>query len=210
MKFQVFTGFTAFFLLSIAAHAETFVPVAAENSGLTFAIAYTAGTHTGTVGEVRGSLEIDPARLEVTAGEIRFPISALDSGNAKRNCHIMESLGLDYVRSVYPEDHACTSANRLPPEGADAVVYPEVRFLYRAAKNGTVTGTFAMHGAERELTVPLKVTAAAGGAVRVQSSFTVRLSDFGVIVKKFVVITVSDEARVSVDLLLQPKKAVNP
>ena len=36
------------------------------------------------------------------------------------------------------------------------MVYPEVRFLYRAAKDGSVTGTFAMHGIERELTVPLK------------------------------------------------------
>jgi polyisoprenoid-binding protein YceI len=191
-----------------AAQAATYVPAPSEpgKSGLTFAINYTAGVHEGITSIVEGALDLDPAKLEIQGGEIGFPISALDSGNEKRNCHILESLGLDYTHSVYPKDHVCAAENRLPPDGPNSVVFPRISFTFRApAKNGNVSGVFSLHGVEKELTVPVTVTAEAGGKIRVKSAFSIHLPDYGVIVKKFIFVTVADDARIAVDLLLQPK-----
>ncbi len=195
-------------LVAGAAPAATYVPVSADaaKSGLAFAINYTAGVHEGVTKVAEGELEIDPAKLEILSGEVGFPIAAIDSANTKRNCHILESLGVDYTHSVYPKDHICGSDNLLPASGPDSVAFPKITFQFRsAAADGKVSGIFSMHGVEKELTVPVTLTAEAGGKLHVVSTFTVHLPDYGVVVKKFLFVTVADDARVSVDLHLQPK-----
>ncbi|MBS1962270.1 MAG: YceI family protein [Bdellovibrionales bacterium] len=199
-----------FLTAASAARAALYVPAAPVDgkSGLTFAIGYTGGlVHEGFASVAAGEVDLDPATLAVQGGEIGFPIAALDSGNAKRNCHIRESLGLDYTRSVYPKDHVCGGSNTLPAEGADAVAFPEMGFRFISFKDGQVTGTFSLHGIQKDLTVPVVLSNEAGGNVRLKASFTLHLPDYGVIVKKFLFVTVDDDAKVGVDLILTPKRA---
>jgi polyisoprenoid-binding protein YceI len=199
------------FLIAGAAQAATYVPVQADSakSGLTFAIKYTAGVHEGITSVAKGEIEIDPTKLEITSGAISFPLSSLDSGNTKRNCHTFESLGVDYTHSVYPKDHICGDANTLPATGPDSIAFPTITFTFHsvATTAGSVNGIFSMHGVEKELTVPLTITALEGGKLEVKSSFLVHLPDFGVVVKKFLFVTCADDASVGVDLILQPKSA---
>ena len=200
------------FLAAGAVQAAPYVPVpaAAGKSGLSFTIPYTLGVHDGVVTTAAGELEIDPTSLAISGGEISFPIADLDSGNKERNCHMLESLGIDYTHSDYPKNHICAAGDVLPMTGPNSVAFPEIRFLFRSIADGKVTGTFSMHGVDKDLTVPLTVTAVDGGKIRVRSTFQVHLPDYGVVVKKVLVVTVGNDATVTVDLTLQPKGAATP
>jgi len=196
-------------LFAAAAQAATYVPTAtkAGQSGLSFSIPYTLGVHTGVTTVAQGELAIDPVHLEINSGEILFPIASLESGNVERNCHMSEALGIDYAKSDYPNKHVCSTGNLLPTDGPNAVVFPQIRFLFRSFQDGKVTGTFSMHGVDKELTVPVIVTAVDGGKMNVKSTFVVHLSDFGVVVKKVLIVSVGNDATVNVDLTLEPKAA---
>lgn len=192
-----------------AAFAARYVPILSADgkSGLAFAIDYTAGVHEGVAKVATGEIDIDPGTLAIEGGEISFPVAALDSGNAKRNCHILESLGLDYTRSVYPKDHVCGGENRLPSEGVDSVAFREMGFRFLSYKDGAVTGTFSLHGVRRDLTIPVSISREANGDLRLKAPFTLHLPDYGVVVKKFLFVTVAEDARVTVELLLRLKDA---
>jgi polyisoprenoid-binding protein YceI len=197
----------ALLLVAVAAQADTYVPAPATagKSGLSFSIPYTLGIHTGVATSATGELDIDPTSLTISGGQIAFPIADLESGNKERNCHMQEALGIDYAKSDYPKSHICAAADVLPPSGPNSVAFPEISFQFRSIANGKVTGTFSMHGVEKDLTVPVTVNALNGGNLRVQSTFQVHLPDFSVVVKKVLVVTVADDATVTVDLTLQPK-----
>ncbi len=206
INFQLLAAAFVFSSAAFSAQAATYIPTNTGGiTGLSFSIAYTAGVHQGIANDVKGELEIDPVRLEISGGEIRFPIEALNSGNAKRDCHILESVGLDYRQSNYPNEHVCLPNNTMPTSGPNSVVYPEIKFLFRGLNAGNITGVFSMHGVDREIIVPVTVSDAGGGKLRVTSKFSLSLQAFDVTVKKFLFVTVVDELKVDVDLVLAPK-----
>jgi polyisoprenoid-binding protein YceI len=190
--------------------------------GIQIAIGYTLGTHEGGASQVRGSAFVDFENAALSSAEFRVPISSMTTGNAKRDCHMRQALGLDYEMSGYPEGHVCDASNRLPESGVNSIQYPEVIFELTGLKaaDGTpltrvdagteaqvlAVGTWTIHGVKKEQFVALRVARAQGAsspALRVRGVFDLLLKDFGVeVISWGGLIYVKDRARVTLDLNL--------
>jgi polyisoprenoid-binding protein YceI len=197
-------------------------PKADGSTGIQIAIGYTLGTHEGGASAVSGSALVDFENAALSSAEFRVPISAMTTGNEKRDCHMREALGLDYAISGYPEAHVCDSSNRLPGSGVDAIQYPEVTFELTGLKaaDGTpltrvdagseaqvlAVGAWTIHGVRKEQFVTVRVARTdVNGApqLRVRGSFDLLLKDFGVeVISWGGVIKVKDRAKVTLDLNL--------
>lgn len=187
-----------------------------EGPGITTKLSYTFGVHENHVSRATGEVRFDPAAPRDVSGTLAVPIDALVSDDAERDCHMREALGLDYGRSQYPKEHVCRD-DRLP---AGAVAFPEILLRVRGGtadplspgKESPVTldADWTIHGVTRPARLQLTASpdATTPGAVRIRGTSTVRLSDFGIVVKSaqalFVTVSVGDSANVQFDLKLVP------
>ena len=192
-------------------------------AGISLEVPYSLGTHSERVVAAEGEIQLDPATLALAGGRLVVPLSAIRSGDATRECHLREALGLDYARLRYPRDHVCEN-DRLPASGTDAIAFSEIVLDLSGGgplgdpavldRGGEVPveadGTFAIHGVTRP--VRLRLTASrdpsSPGALRLRGRHLFRLADFGVVVKPakvlFVKISVGDEVTAVVDARLVP------
>jgi polyisoprenoid-binding protein YceI len=199
-------------------------------TGIALEIPYSLGTHREKVLSVLGELLVEPEALTVTGGRLVVPISALRSDSAERDCHLRESLGLDYERSRFPEEHVCDDRDRLPASGGDAVVHPEV--VFEVERGGAidpaggleqgkevraaVEGRWSIHGVSRpaRLELALSKAADAPGAIRARGRHQLSLRDHGVIVKSakilFATISVRDEVTILLDVVVVPSGRASP
>ncbi|MEQ1875599.1 MAG: YceI family protein [Bdellovibrionia bacterium] len=208
---------TTLILTATQAHAEpqTFQATARPDgsTGVVFKLPYTGGTHTGLARKILGAIRLDPANLAATTGKIQVPIANIVTGDAKRDCHMRESLGLNYDVSKFPEVHVCDANQNLAPTGPDSIIFPTVDFEISgvAVPNGTVLrtgqpvtaqvrGRFTIHGVAREISLPAVVTLTTQNELTVQTKGGLKLADFGIIVKKFLFITVGEAATLDLNL----------
>jgi polyisoprenoid-binding protein YceI len=200
------------------ANAETKVYAIRSDgeTGIRFRLPYSLGTHEGQARLVRGQVTYDPARPEQTKGSFVVPIAELVSDDKTRDCHMRESLGLNYESSEFPEEHVCDANDELSKEGKNAIAYPEIRFevasVTRHSTDETrldVDGKWTIHGVTRPARITFKVSRE-GQAIRLKGSAPLSLASFGVVVKSahilFVKISVADEATAVFDLLFEPAK----
>jgi len=219
---------------SVSAFAESkdYVLVRHEDgtTGVTFLIGYSAGTHHGRATDASGSavLGIDP--VQSVNAKFIVPIDSMTTGNEKRDCHMKQSLGLDYALSRFPREHVCNDQFRLPSTGPDSIAFPNIEFellgwkptsvdapntlVPGATLNVLARGRWTMHGQTKEMVseeaqdmIPLQLSIAEGmtDVLRVKGSFMVSLNDYGIVVKPLLLITTRDKAKVTLDLLLAPK-----
>lgn len=192
-----------------------------RQSGINFQIGYTLGTHEGESYLGSGSLTLSQDPFQLLVANFILPITHLDTRNSKRDCHLIESLGLDYKVSDYPRSHICDSRNLLPSSGPNSVAFPEIRFQLLAfqetgglsslvpgiEKNIEVQGTFSMHGVENNISVPvtllLKKLSDGQETLTIQGDFKVLLSDYGATVKPVMFVTVEDEAKVHLNMTMK-------
>jgi len=192
--------------------------------GVEVAVPYSFGTHHQAAAVVQGTVLLDRETLTVRSGQLRVPVAALRSDDAKRDCHLRESLGLDYATSRYPVEHVCNDRNELPGAGGDALVFRDLRLDVSGGRpldevgllvqgkevRIQVDGSWTVHGVTRPAQLRLAVTADPKdpSALRVRGTAALKLHDFGVVVKTvnvlFVVVSVEDVATLSVDLRLAP------
>lgn len=172
-------------------------------------IGYTLGTHELTSKVVTGQLDQAGGGLESISGRLSVPLLEIKEGNEKLECHMRSSLGLDYEKSEFPESHVCDDQHRLPAEGPNSVVFPEIDLFVEKlnkiseAEYG-VEGYWQIHGVKRA-TKDLKISLRNSGVEAVSvGQFVFRLEDFGVVVKKAFIISVSD--KVTVDWSVQFRK----
>jgi polyisoprenoid-binding protein YceI len=196
------------------------------STGLVVKVPYTFGTHTQSVSAVQGELQIDRQTLEVAGGRLEVPIAAIRSDSAERDCHLRESLGIDYSRSRFPAEHVCDDRNQLPPSGGDAVAFPAVGLEVKGGKalgdpklleqgqevRVLVEGSWNVHGVTRPARLELTVSAdPAPGSLRVRGRQAFAPRDYGVVVKSahllFVAISVADEVTALLDVRLAPAEA---
>jgi polyisoprenoid-binding protein YceI len=206
MRFS-FLIFMAF--ISLPAQAQSFKLLGPETgkSKIGFTLPYSAGVHKGEVPKASGEFHLDPKNQEKITGLIRIPISEMKTGNDQRDCHMREALGLDYTKTEYPKVHVCSKDDKLPVEGPNSVVYPEIKFEITGMKSSAMAmGNWEIHGVKRAAEVPLEITKD-GDMVRVWGKYDFHLADFGVEVKPakivFVTISVHDPATAQFDLLFQ-------
>lgn len=199
------------------------------STGVTFKVPYTAGVHSGKASSIRSDVQIN-ADGSLKKAVFAVPIAAMTTGNAVRDCHMREALGIDYQNSSFPKKHVCDSDNQLPASGPDAVVYPDVAFQFSGLSANAIAlppqlevgqihkievqGRWLVHGKERAMTtagktmvVSVERVAGDESLIRLKTDLTLSLKEFGVIVKPFklgpIEIGVGDAVRVQLDLLLQ-------
>jgi polyisoprenoid-binding protein YceI len=191
--------------------------------GINFSIGYTLGTHKGQAAAATGKASIDLDSSALSQAQFQVAISSMSTGNPKRDCHMVEALGLDYERSRYPEaGHLCDANQRLPENGPDSVAYPEIRFelqglntpdgsalgrIERGVETPIVTvAQWSIHGVTQTRMIPMTALIDTGERprIRVRGQFEVLLKDHGIeVISWGGVISVRDRAKVELDLELE-------
>jgi polyisoprenoid-binding protein YceI len=156
-------------------------------------------TITGVTSSVSGTVQADPANIAVTRGAVSMSVASLRTGVDLRDEHLRGASWLDAAR--FP--NATFELVRVDGSGALAA---------NVAQNVRIVGRLSLHGVTREVSTTARVrfvpwTAELGATpgvdgdvLRVQSTFSVRLTDFGVSVPTLVRLKVSNEIQVTVDL----------
>ena len=217
------------FAPSFAAETYTLGKKLDGTTGVSFKIGYTLGTHKGSVLEIGGSAQVSNADVDggsvvVDSAELRVPISSIRTGNALRDCHLTEAMGIDYAASTYPEDgHICDN-NQLPTTGPDSVAYPDIILTLKDVSfNGTATdlsggkqlsatatGDWNIHGQTQSLPLTLTISRAASGAIVAKTQLDFSLAAFDVQVIPWAgIISVKDKATVDIEVEFT-KKAISP
>ncbi len=185
-----------------------------------WSIPYTFGTHRGTADSLTVEARWDAEGSELTGLSLRVPIESLHSGNATRDCHLREALGLDYSGSRYPGAHACDRKDELPPTGPDRVAFPEIVFETVADSSPVkcvlptpgqrseteIAGTWTIHGVSRadRVKATVSTTGTNPPTLHVEGEHTLSLADFGVVVKPFLLSRVGDRVHVKFSFSLSP------
>lgn len=186
------------------------VAVDPNHPAVVYRLPYSLGTHEGKAAQLDGRLSIDPDHFSTVSGRLFLPITRIVSGNASRDCHMREAMGIRYEGADYPSEHVC-QGDEIPQSGKNAVVYPEVAFKVTGARVvgelTEVTGEWTMHGVTQPTTLRLRLTRE-GAKFRVRGTARLSLKDFGVIVKSakilFVTISVEDQVELEFDFALNP------
>jgi polyisoprenoid-binding protein YceI len=191
-----------------------------DQPDIEWSVSYTLGTHRGTAGPPTVDARSDAAGSALTSLVLRFPLESVRSGNATRDCHLREALGLDYKVSHYPAAHVCNKKNEIPATGADQVAFPEIvfemspeaaplRFVPPAPGQTSeieIPGTWTIHGVSRpdRVTATLSAVGTSPIVIRVEGEHALSLRDFGVLVKPFLMVTVGDRVHVKFSFSIAP------
>lgn len=190
--------------------APTLYSPVREQSRVAFALPYTMGTHDGVTHDLEGTLELAADGKSLKTAHFSLPISSIRTGKAKLDCHMQESLGLDYSVSEFPDSHVCDGDEKLPKEGKNAVRFPTIDLDLSpgvgSAKDGEadLRASWTVHGVKKVQALHVEWSRE-GEKLRARAKFPMVLEDFGIIVKKFLFVKVDPVAQVSVDLVLRAK-----
>jgi hypothetical protein len=223
--------FVAAFVSMTAAQAQLKYSLANKNAtGVTFQIAYSLGVHDGTVSEMDSSVQLSD-KNKILSGEFTVPLSAMATGNATRDCHMREALGIKYEGSAFPTDHVCVG-DQLPATGPNAMAFENLQFKFKNVKAAAselpevlevgksypilIQGQWTLHGVtvdvgtDESIAVQVKLLDGATGELQLFGKFELSLAKFGVVVKPFkiafVKIGVADNAKVTINTRLLPTK----
>lgn len=188
-------------LYCMSLQAATLTPTKTK---ITFKIPYTFGAHIASASVLTGTLQWDENNAKIISGKLTLDANDISVDDEKLKCHLLESLTLDYKKSQFPESHVCVD-NKLPSEGDDAPVYPSIAVSLSApVAMGDVTAQvqWDIHGVKIEQSIPVTLNMTEDKkAFILKGKWTMKRSDFGVIVKKFLFINAADE--IPVDLIIE-------
>lgn len=212
---------------ALAAEATEYKLATQENPGVTFKIGYSLGVHDGSAQTMNSSVKLTKDN-KILSGHFVVPISSMTTGNSKRDCHMIEALGIDYSKSQFPKEHVC-DGDKMPTTGPDAVAFENIEFNFVSLKadensglpavleegkvyNLPIQGKWTIHGITQEvggaqsdevILAQVKLLNAATGELQLFAKFNLSLQKFGVVVKPFkiafVSIGVDDIAKVTLN-----------
>ncbi|MDD4974704.1 MAG: YceI family protein [Bacteriovorax sp.] len=206
------------------AEIKVYRPVVATgpNIGIKFQVPYSLGTHEGIAHIISGSIAIDKNDPSLATGEFRVPIESITTNKAERDCHMQESLGLNYQVSDFPAEHVCDNQFHLALTGKNSVVYPQIilkilsinsldmtkKILLEGETPIEVVGVWTIHGKSNQVKFPMKIIAE-GDKMRISGDVPILLSSYDIKVKParlaFFTINVKDQVKVFFDFLLTPE-----
>jgi polyisoprenoid-binding protein YceI len=207
------------------AHADPMVyrpaPAPEGSASVRIDLPYTFGTHVFDARLLQGEVRVEWKAAPAVSGRLTLPLASIHGGGDTLNCHMRESMGLDYARSAFPREHVC-SGGKLPATGNDAVAFPEIAFEIRRVSidsvrtrsgeyeiwRATANGRWTIHGVTRDASIDLQLTLPANETahprwVRVEGVRKIRLPDYGIHVKRAFVVTAGEEATLKLDFLLR-------
>lgn len=176
-------------------------PAFAQDTNLTkveidVKIPYTFGEHTVSAKKVTGKILWNSEKTQITQAEFVLPVSELTNNDKTLVCHLQSSITLDYTKSDFPDDHVCED-DTLPSEGKNAPAYPSITATLAAPYNLGDTAAkikWTIHGVEKIADVPVGVTLnATKTQFSIRGDWTMKRSDFGIKVKKFLFIDASNK-----------------
>lgn len=205
-------GLIGLLVVSQTAQAATYKVsgTSQDRPAVVFRVPYSSGVHEGRALAIEGAVVGDLSAPQSLKGEFKVPIASLLTGNASRDCHLREALGLDYSKSAYPREHVCGSENTLPGQGPDSIVYPEINFklksvVQKGPEEAELSGEWTIHGKSRLSRFMVK-TRYEGDKVRIRGDLSLSLRDFDIQVKPakilFLTIKVDDKVDVALDLVV--------
>lgn len=213
VSINVLVVLCAFFYFSIwnNAQASQYIPLPGQAGE--FSIGYTLGIHQGKVQKISGQFEITDKPFRIKSGFAEVDISDLITDNPKINCHLQEALGIEYEKSEFPDDHVCDGENKIPPTGPNSITYPKIRFVIKRAElvSGNceaacvqkLSGTWTIHGQTKKTRGMLVKLEKVPEGYRVDFTQEFRLTDYGVIVKSFLFVSVDEAAKVHMNVILE-------
>ncbi len=178
-------------------------------------------TYQGFAKNVSGQMEIDPKTGHVSAGTFTVSIQDMTTDNSKRDCHMRQTLGLDYTVSDYPDKHVCDDNDQLPTTGPNSVKFPNVTLKILALNDlakmpldvratpetssvdGIINVLWSIHGREVAQEISVKLERVSSQTIQIQGQTKLSLKSFGAVVKKFGIVGVDDTIRVKVDVPLE-------
>lgn len=198
--------------LGIAEAGTTWVPTSAK---IDISIGYTLGTHKLHSASLSGGLTQTGDSLESVSGELLVPIREIKEGSEKLECHLQSSLGIDYTKSRFPGEHVCDSDNRLPETGPDRIVYPNIELKIEKLKKVSedlyeAEAQWTIHGVSQKVSSLRMKLENRGDEIVSTGETQFRLSDFGIVVKRAFVISVSETADMKWSITFNKAKGEKP
>lgn len=99
-----------------------------------YSIKFTNKEASGVFSDLQGDIQFDETNLEASKFDMKIDVSSINTGNGMKNKHAKGSKWFDSKQ------------------------FPTINFtsksFAKAASGYTVTGTLAMHGTEKEITIP--------------------------------------------------------
>ena len=170
-------------LAAVSANATDFGVLTSSLSTASFTSDALLESITGTSSAVTGSITTDMNDASKTSGTITFPVSSLTTGIDMRDEHMHGEQWLDAAHhaeiTFVIKSVNVTGSNR--------------RFTHGAAVEGQATGDLTIHGVTKSVTIPVKATYYEitnpqvagtayldGNVLRVETTFKVKLTDYGI------------------------------
>jgi polyisoprenoid-binding protein YceI len=153
----------------------------------------TLESFSGKAKSIVADFDIDPARLAATKGTVTVDLRTLDTGLELRNKHMRENhlLTDSFPNAVFELDSL--TAHPGPFSGADAV---------------TLYGRMTIHGVTHAVSANGVVTGRSGsestGPLRIESTFPLKITEFGIPRPEFLFLKLAEEVKIVVDLTLEP------
>lgn len=178
-------------------------PISTSKADLS--IPYTMGTHKLEAKDFEGKIEYNEKLHQISSGTISLNVTNIIGNKRTLVCHMQESLTLDYEKSDFPDDHVCED-DELPTVGKNSPVYPVItaELLKHSIESNTLRIKWSIHGQSKVIDTPIKMQwEDSSRNLSIEAELKLKLSDFNIIVKKFLFIGVKDEVLVNIKLNLK-------
>ncbi|HKO54981.1 MAG TPA: YceI family protein [Thermoanaerobaculia bacterium] len=168
-----------------------------------FESAATLETIKGTTTKVSGTIAADPANPAAAAVDISIDLASLDTGIAMRNEHLRE-------RYLAAEKFPAATFKSVSVSGPKSI-------LPNQPIEVSVTGDMTLHGVTRRITVPVRVVVipeseltrssrGPGDWIHATTTFPIKLTDFGIAVPEKMLMKLSNEISIKVDVFAVTKQ----
>lgn len=184
--------------LPLLAETRTYTIAADGKNHASFESAATLENIKGTATKLSGTIAADPANPAASSVDITIDVTSLDTGIAMRNEHLRER----YL-----------AAGKFPTMSfkSVSVTSPIRTIAAHQPVDVSVTGDMTLHGVTRRITVPVRVviipqtelTKASHGAgdwIHATTTFPIKLTDFGIDVPEKMLMKVSNDISIKVDV----------
>ena len=181
-------------LLAVAMHAAaatTFRIQPGKPNLVRFVSKAPLETFEGKTHQVQGHVVLDPAALgDSIDAVVEVDLASLDTGLSLRNKHMRENhLETEKHPKATFRGGKISDLSRPNLEAGQKTTF-------------VLAGTFALHGVERPLSVPVEMSPeAAGGGLRIVTRFPVALADYKISRPSFLVMQLQEVQQVSVELV---------
>jgi polyisoprenoid-binding protein YceI len=192
-------------LTAAAASATDFEIITAPVSTATYTSDADLETISGTSIQVSGTIATDLKDPSKTSGTITIPVTSLVSGVAMRDEHMA---GKDWLNAAqFPNITFAIKSLKLKGDNKALTAGSSVQ--------ADATGEFTLHGVTKTITIPVRasyrelpagqVYGLEGNLLRIESSFSIKLSDYGVNIPAPLTAKVANELTLTVKATAKQK-----